>query len=400
MSINPETSRHLHVLGLLARPQLSDGQARALRELLAQPTWRPLPRLASTNLLEPLFAHHLAAHGIDFDRVFCPRPHGVLAPPSFVELMNRWAARRRELAALVECFESSELSRVLLFKGAAIAPLYPAPALRQMADIDLAVSPDELAQARTRLSTLGWQQTRSPFAETWKKTGAPFSIDLHTPCEEVASRVLASAMPARSLYEHCRVICVPDTTDHLMLLAVHATDNAGNRIWRDVCDAHALIASGARCPDALERADGTAAREPLEAFLAFIARWCGEASDGAKPASRESRRILAIFEAAALESVSPVELELVGGLLVDTPLALMGRLIGTPAPRSGGPSTAVERDPRLGTLPPRGSWARHRMRLTVLGRTLFSAQLPRVVALAFRQARIRKNRRLFDTPPA
>jgi len=385
-------------LGLLARPELCDRDIRRLKWLISRPKWKPVPRIPSVNVLEPLFFNHFLRAGLD-PEVVLRRPCNVVLPhPTFVDLVHTWNLHRAEITSLARAIEESGASRAMLFKGAAIAPLYPNPALRQMADIDLIAEGQDLQAVREKLKSIGWTCSRTTFGETWSLKGAILRIDLHEPADPVAQEILANAVPAAAILSSAKVLTVPEPSDHLVLVAVHAADNAGNRLWRDISDAQSLIACGASGVGALSRASGTRALPPVEAFLAFLSRWCGCESLPREPSTREGRRLLALFEASSVQAISPVQLELMGAMFYDAPLGLVRRALGGGRRPPLEHSTAVERDPTMGTLPRPGTWARTRLRLSILLTYARSRRLPALAALAFRQARMRKNRRLFDTP--
>jgi hypothetical protein len=237
-------SRLRRLLGCLSRPELGNGDVRRLRRVISHPDWTPVPRIPSVNILEPLYSHHLSRAGISWSAVFRESDGPLLAQPSYVELMRVWSQGNSEIRTLCARFEASRIPRVMLFKGAAIAPLYESPALRQMVDMDFVVSSMDLEEVRSVLDSAGWQRIRTAFSETWTRRGNLLKIDLHVPSDALAQRILRDAVPATAVIPDARVLSVPEPTDHLILLALHAADNGGNRIWRDVCDSHALFALG------------------------------------------------------------------------------------------------------------------------------------------------------------
>jgi hypothetical protein len=392
------SSLHRRVLGLLSRPQLAQRHVAVLRKLAAADPPERLPRLPCTNLLEPLYSHHLLTNGIEPHRLFQDFEPGVAQPPAFVDLVHVWSQRRAAICAFAEAVESSDSNRVMIFKGAANAFLYPIPALRQMADLDCVVASDDLSPTRKVLSELGFRQARTPLGETWSSKEFALGVDLHVARDGASLSILERAIPAGRLHASPAKLAVPDHSDHLVLVALHAADNAGNRIWIDVCDVHALLAAGARPDEAISRSTSLDAVAPVSAFLAFMARWCGLKGVAPDVARKDAAELLQLFESAAVQETSPVELSLIGNMLYDTPVNMINVLSGRTARKDFPSSNSSERDPVLGRVPAGGTLQRQFFKLGLLLKELRTGKLLPNARLAFRQARLRKNRRLFVTP--
>src|SRR5690606_11767473 len=136
-----ERDRFLRLGGLLARAELTASQAERARDLVEAADWKPLPRLPVTYQLEPLFLHHAFNLGIAGTRLFNFETPSALPPPiGWRVLGTNYSKRQRILLALVQSFARAGIARVMLIKGAALAPLYSSPALRDMADIDMVVA--------------------------------------------------------------------------------------------------------------------------------------------------------------------------------------------------------------------------------------------------------------------
>ena len=75
-----------------------------------------------------------------------------------------WASNRRVLAAAAPALEALVAAdvRVVVIKGAALAwTTYETPALRPIADVDILVSPQDVAKARALLADHGWLPLRT-----------------------------------------------------------------------------------------------------------------------------------------------------------------------------------------------------------------------------------------------
>ncbi|MEO8377035.1 MAG: nucleotidyltransferase family protein, partial [Candidatus Sumerlaeota bacterium] len=135
-------TRVVRLCGLLARPHINASQQGALRDLVTAPGWQPIPRLASWHLLEPLFVHHLKrVFGSEYDEAKFFLPSGQMQPaPQGPDLVMAYYHRASILDCVLKAIAAAGIKKVMLIKGVALAPLYEAPATRQMCDADFVVS--------------------------------------------------------------------------------------------------------------------------------------------------------------------------------------------------------------------------------------------------------------------
>lgn len=314
-----ERERFLALAGLLVRPRLEPEHAAAARALLSSSTWRPLPRLCNLYQVEPLIFHHAIQLGFRREHVFDPGSDPSLPEPiSFFALARNYYIRRRVLFDVLDAFEGAGIHRAMLIKGAALAPLYPSPALRDMADIDMVVDKGQAALACEVLRRLGWRFDK----HNWHhKTDC--SLDLLEPLSPLAEGVWRRCVPHPVLAARHPNAYMPETADHLVLVSLHAAKHAGERAWRDLCDlnlltdngrqSEAAIESFARVSDNLSAASlGSMFRslnrharpvQPLPERPAQAALWSPQAE-------RACQEQVAVYEELLVDRISPVSLEL------------------------------------------------------------------------------------------
>jgi hypothetical protein len=288
--------------------------------------------------------------------------------------------RRGIVRALLERMAEAGVGRVMLIKGAALAPLYPSSALRRMSDIDFAVGKRDVPAVERILAALGCTPHRFENARIWRHPSG-LLMDIHIPGNAWSLGVFDRAEP-HACFPGLNRVCHPRPADHLLLVAFHAARNAGSRLWRDVCDAQLLlpcIAEAERVQLAGLLADLPATNTPVVAFFRFLNQFASppfplpERPSGAwsQQQEQDGAVFVRLYRALAVETNSPGILHLLRFTL-QSPRKLAVLLWwrirdsfarGAGQPRMGRKDTTSqiawrERDPVLGDLAPRGSWAR------------------------------------------
>lgn len=455
--LSPDRERQcLRVLGILSRPVLSSRHGELLKRELHSADWRPLPRLPSTRMIEPLFRHHAAATGIPFHRLFADdrssraATHSVANAPGVVPDL---AAYRRQalLGEVLAAFRNAGIGPVVLIKGAALAPLYPTPALRLMCDFDLVLPAGSRGPAASAvLRRLGWNRHLYDGSEVWSHPSG-LMIDIHIAESGFGREAFDRAEPHPCFGDtpDSAHVLWPRPAHHLVLIALHTARNGGGRLWRDVCDAQALLAHTAA--PAAGMANTTAADEALSiaarfghavqvaALFRFLNRWAlppfrlpeaiPDPAAGSGDCERETRLHAILYRRQAVEQIPPVALNLLqftlrspGEWIVRTGQALT-RAAKVPFSSAGRtrnePKTTLlpgrksrrredaegdawaERDPEMGDLPARGSLARQALKLRLALRVVLSGRFPQYLRLVRLQGRVsRKAARPFGTVKA
>lgn len=385
-----ERIRLLRTCGLLSRPELSGKQINALHRIIENSRFRPLPRLPSLSLLEPLYSHHLIQVGYRFEDVF--EPGGQPLPEDPGLLARRYYSRTGFLQQAFDALH--DVGRVMLLKGAALGPLYPSPALRQMSDADLVVSAEALPRAEAALLNCGWTR-REHLASLVFRHESGFLIDLHAPRSSAARRIYSQAVSHPLLNN----AAMPRPGHHLYFIAYHAAMHAGARIWRDVCDMQLLLSgnfSAAGHSLQFARNSPQPGRASLCALFRIINRFTmpermlPERTEHWTAADeRETRRILRIYLSLAADPTPPLALDLLRP--VASPLtALHARFRAR-----NGPSRWRERDPVLGDVPCGGSVQRQFFRLGLFFSLMKSGRVAHYLSLCRSQQQLGGAKPLF-----
>ena len=156
------TYRESHIdplLGLSARihghPQFDDQLTQALNRVT---DWKRVINLANHHALTPLLAHHCQRLKIEIPKEVN------FAFKNF--LLRQRAASHAQVTVLQEVlqrFEAEQIPTIILKGGALAHQLYPTPAHRPMADIDIWIDPAEIERAFQLLAQIRF--TESPDAE-------------------------------------------------------------------------------------------------------------------------------------------------------------------------------------------------------------------------------------------
>jgi hypothetical protein len=123
--------------------------------------WSRATGAALVERLGPALGEAAATSGVDL-----PKPCWAALVAARLENERRSAAQRRALADLGPLLESRGIAPVL-FKGLALARHYPDGNVREAADVDLLVAPEQLAALQEALREIGFQQ--------WAGGGRDFS---------------------------------------------------------------------------------------------------------------------------------------------------------------------------------------------------------------------------------
>ena len=402
------------LLPLLCRPELNPAQHTALRALLDRLPG-PLPLLPSLFALEPLFRHHAIHARVDPVRLF--RPDRAWRAPPFSTMAKAYYDRKALLERIAAALAAHETGPVLLIKGTALAEAWPSPALRHMCDMDLVVAPERARQAEQALESAGLRKTHNLTGTGWEWSSWG-RLDLQVPREEFARRVLGAAtQPPPWMPGIPQPLLVPTVPHHLVLLALHTAQHHGSRLWRDVCDARALLEHHpGGLHEALELlrtspADGEGLLPAFLAFCSFLHRHAAEdrapeISTVALPekAARRAQALAGLYDRMAFETAPPIFLSVLrrtgsaprralGGLIrrLRRRRQLATRPEGTVRLSSG-------QDPILGRVPDAGTMALHLLKLRLLAGLWFTAGGRRYRRLLREDRRARPAESLFSSP--
>lgn len=376
-----ERRRTLFLAGMLSRPELEPEHIRRVRGAVTSPDWKPIPRLILLHALEPLFCHHAAVLGVDPIRLMDWDDERFLPPRTgFREVALRHYRRRELLFEVLEALRAQGASRMMLIKGAALAPLYGSPALRDMNDFDLVVDPRDEPRVTRAFRGTGWRGGPG----TWSHpTG--LTADVQVPRPGVGAHVWRHREPHPRYGEEFGV-CAPRPSDHIILTALHAAQHSGTRLWRDLCDLQLLIENGRRldlAEQALEHAAPFKAAPAVAALFRMTNRWCAPIRRLPERAGRWTARDevacklhCEIYRKLAADRISNAAVELATTFALPLPLAAAGA-VGIAARKAGllfklGRSSRRdrffprERDPVMGDLPAAGSLERQALKLRLL----------------------------------
>ncbi len=384
-----DRDRFLHVCGLLARPGLGENHAETLCRIFDAPGWKPLPRLSATYMLEPLFTHHLIQLGEKPERLFETSESTVaLKKAEFDRLAMNYFLRRRVLVELFAAFAAAGVSRVMLIKGAGLAPLYPSPALRDMEDVDLVVAESDIAAARKALFAAGWSRRD----EGWIHAN-DCALDLLTFQSERARGIWERA-ELHPTFNDERVV-LPSAADHLVLIAVHAAKHRGLRIWRDLCDVNLLLENGARSDiahQALALASEQGVAASLAAMLRLLNAWSmpvetlpeSPPSSWSEADEQTCRMHMELYEQLMVDRISEFGFIALANVFLPFPqfcrsvIATARGILSLEAlRRRRRQEVRGQRDPALGEVPPVKTVSRQWMKVKVVAQLLKTGQFRR-----------------------
>lgn len=396
-----ERDRFRQVCGLLARPRLEPAHAEAVHARLHAADWQPLPRLSATFALEPLLVHNAIQSGADGARLFGDSPAAPCLPrASYRSLATNYYLRRKALTDLFEAMAAAGIARLLLIKGAALAPLYPSPALRDMEDVDLVVEASDLPRAAEALRAQGWTHRPS----SWAHPGGCLLDLQRADSLRGGGAILDRAQPHPTFGARLPVL-LPRPADHLVLLALHAARHRGLRIWREMCDAQLLLDNGRRAGvarEALDIATACGAAPASAALLRLLNRWScpvdalpDSPADGWNDALEEACNLhLAVYEQLMVDRISEFGFISVANLVLPFPRlvrasgrALRG-IVSAGRRRTNAAAGVSQRDPQFGDLPPLDSFQRQWIKMRVLLHTIRRGQFRHYLRLLRQSDRI------------
>jgi len=340
----------MRLCGALARPELPNA-ARVAEALAKAPTLESILGRASVPLVAPLFLHHLIQLGM------LPAQDLPGARQMLQDAASVWARRRHLLDALLVAAAKRGLEPPVLVQGTGMAPLYPSPALRTTADLDVLVPASGRRAWEALLRANGW----TPTSGNWVHHQGT-NLDLHSPASSLGEALVAEATEAPEV----RGARLPPNHLHLALVARHLARHQADRLWRDVADVQLLL--GRSDPGVvLEeswRAAPADAREPLAGIVRFVDRWCDPLPW--RPPAGIGERCLALCERQALAKAGAAELDLLEPLL-------LGRASAGGSPKAGG-GIARRVDSQLGVVP-RPGWRLQALRVRLLVASLLGGDL-------------------------
>ena len=151
--------------------------------------WQYLVNLADIHEVAPLIAHNILANGFT-DRI--PESYTEQLRKIYNTSLYRNIILSDELTRVLSIFNRSGIS-VISLKGIVLAEmLYNNLGLRDISDIDILVTPDDLPKAGSLLVEMGYKRSTSPSEETHPFHGAPYykqgailiHIELHWDLED------------------------------------------------------------------------------------------------------------------------------------------------------------------------------------------------------------------------
>ncbi|MBI1289793.1 hypothetical protein GC173_00925 [bacterium] len=338
-------------LGALSRPSISSAITADSARLIG----RVLDR-ASVPLVRPLLIQHIGSRGL-------LEAAGLEKGECTAELRHatrEWAQRRFRLDDLLTAAAAKGLAAPVLVQGTGLAPLYPSPALRTTADLDLLVSVSDYPRWKPMLRRLGWSETPS----NWVHEDGT-NLDLHIPATPLAGKLLAQSTPHPAI----PAALLPPEHLHLVLIARHAARHQADRLWRDVADINLLLGRSTRPDRLLAMAWDVApedTREPLAGLLRFVDRWSRPLGPSWQQ-SQVGEQFLLLCEGQALSPTGAAELDLLE--------PVFHRRATRPAVRSSSDRSSIRRvDSQLGMIP-RPGLALTMLRLRLIAKAAFGGRL-------------------------
>lgn len=253
------------LMNLLARPELTGEVSHQVREHLDHPTWKPLQSPNLHQEVLPLIRSNLETLGYSLDALF--EPSSASSVPTPGDCVKSHFARTRHLGNIGRQLAQCGIQKVVLIKGSAVSRLMKSPALRLMCDIDILVSPKDLATAREALVSAGWRVVSEGHSALRHKSG--WIVDLQNPATPLGWAIWESAKPCGEGSLH-----IPRPEYQAALLAVHCFQGHGEKIWRDIADLRVLKSqpgwNSSELTKAVTFASESGHGEVVAAFLAFV----------------------------------------------------------------------------------------------------------------------------------
>lgn len=150
---------------LCSRQNLNEEDTKEILSLLTCPLdWNKIVTLSQKNEILPLIYQSLKQ--INALSSIPDTARKILEDAYYINL-NRNLRFLREIGQLIEKFESSRIKAILLKGIALIETVYKNPGLRAMADTDILVPEDKIAQTRQLLKQSGYQEIIKPLSERY-----------------------------------------------------------------------------------------------------------------------------------------------------------------------------------------------------------------------------------------
>lgn len=264
-------------------------------EAVEDQDWRLLTWLAGCYLVTPSLAWRVKSFGL-MERL--PAEVSAELQEIAVNVTQRNRQFRAQLTEIAAAFDAASLSCVVL-KGAAylLAPVYPTPFMRVMADIDLLVDQQRLDEACAILTALGYRQIEdqslqhkpaahrhlNPFVHPSRiaavelhRAALPAHLDACAPVEELLATRRRYSDGARSCYTLAPTFRVLNLIMHAEivdygyvkgLIPVRALEEFAYNLRGEAADIDWNLL--------LERFDALGRRHVLLAFLLFAQRLFG-----------------------------------------------------------------------------------------------------------------------------
>lgn len=308
-------ARLRQLLNLLSRPAMDEATRRAVVALTGAADWQPVAWLPSLAALLPLYYTHSRACGVEWAALFHRAPDAGTAEATCRGALIAYIQRQGLLRGLLHAMQERGLAAPMVMKGAAVAHLYQSPALRTMCDVDMIVETENRHAVEALLLSQGWSPDRR-LRGVFRHPGG-LHLDLHLGQDAFALETLRGATETH--LEGVGIIRLPHPARHLCLLAMHAAHHDGDRLWRDVADARALLGAlrgqeslAAAVRDAIGAGHGSA----VVAFLTFFQGVTNELEFDPldlltdKAARQSAADYLRLYEWMAVEAAEPVALHL------------------------------------------------------------------------------------------
>lgn len=250
----------------------------ALRQGLAPMIWYRLQK----NALPEKGWHTPHAGGGDISAAFSIHPHLLrILRDSYLRTLRQYFQIMQVLGELDRALQGRNIL-CMVWKGAALADMYPAPGLRPMDDIDLLILPKDRELFADLLRELGFAPLPH-YPSLWRR--GTIILDVHEDVlhsDRIAGRKKAFSLTAADLAKDRRRmkafahLSTPSPDDALICLAVHAMKHGFSR---EICILDALCLMN-RYPEILSPREDFIRRIPeagalLLLFISLIRTWLG-----------------------------------------------------------------------------------------------------------------------------
>jgi hypothetical protein len=237
------------ILLLCTTASISPGRKERVSQILAGIVdWQYLFYLAEFHGVAPLIAYHLMNNGLSKK---VPQHYLERLSRIYNGTLYRNAILSNELTKVLSVFSQHGIAAIVL-KGTVLADqLYGNLALRSVADMDILVQPEQVAQANSLLLGMGYQQPTSketwehPFHEPpyYKQAQFPLFIELHRNLDD--ERLVA--VPRPEIWRRAQLLHIPEGNtavlspeDSLLFLSDHISKHS-NQLLKSLNDIAELL---------------------------------------------------------------------------------------------------------------------------------------------------------------